>query len=92
MGSVGCSEDSAEERVDNPAELECPMCDERFGDDCHEALQQHVDQHLESVVECPLCGKTYDKKNQTLYEDHVQDHFAEQTQSLEIRGWDLGID
>ena len=67
--SVGCSEDSAEERVDNlavveEAELECPMCDERFGGDCHEALQQHVDQHLESVVECPLCGKTYDKKNQ----------------------------
>merc|ERR1719347_1031380 len=34
--SVGCSEDSTEERVVNPAvveeaELECPMCDERFG-------------------------------------------------------------
>jgi len=97
--SIGCAGDSAEQSVENPveaepqkAELECPMCDEKFGGECHEALQQHVDQHLESVVECPLCGKTYDKKNQTLYEDHVQDHFTEQAQSLEIRGWDLGID
>jgi len=72
--------------------LECPLCNESFPDHSEEQLQQHVDVHLEQVVECPICGKTYDKKNQDVFEDHVQDHFRDQNPSLEIRGWDLGID
>lgn len=88
---------SAEHSLENPPEpenleLECPLCEERFVPGSQDLLQRHVDHHLEDVVECPLCGKTYDKKNQAVYEEHVQNHFTEETQSLDIRGWDLGID
>jgi len=72
--------------------LECPMCDTTFPIGSSELLQNHVHQHLDNVVECPICGKTYEKKNQSTFEEHVQEHFKEQNQSLEIRGWDLGID
>jgi len=74
------------------AQLECPMCEETFAAGCTDLLEHHVEQHLENAVECPICGKSYDKKNQAVYEEHVQGHFAEQSESLEIRGWDLGID
>jgi len=84
-------EDATPNTLDE-AKLECPMCDTTFPIDCAELLQNHVHQHLDNVVECPVCGKTYEKTNQHEYEEHVQEHFKDQNQSLEIRGWDLGID
>jgi len=73
--------------------LECPLCGESYSADSVAALQEHVQQHMEDVVECPVCSKTFERAgSQAVFEEHVQKHFQDQEESIQIRGWDLGID